>query len=762
MAKHLDKFTNAFRNSRIPFLLAEVITDGQGTMVDLACRFANDAAGALLQIPAEELRGQRFTRSFPHQRLQKLRALESVAFSGSAASFIYDTNLGQTLSITCYQPMYGMVCCLLEPVRDYQRESTPLSVENLPAAAAVIELSRSGVRCLSFNPRLCTLSGWSRTELLNRFGEDFSALVEQEDWPALLQELLDAARDGRSVDHEFRLRRNGLPSLWVALQADILPLREGVYSIHALLLDVDQRRRAGDRLSANLRQLADSQRRLMDLLAGLPGCRCLLRREGETLTPLLVSQGLSDMLKCSTDELTRRLTVDPLWCVPEPERDALLAAAAHARNTGASLCHACHLRLSDRPAVWVSLEIVWQAQADGTHLLYATCSDQTSEMNSQLELRLRAQMCDLLLDRSRILSLDYDPVTDTVRIDRHNDTGHRKTRTIQGYRASLASAAVVHPDDRRKLAAVIKRLSARAGAETVEYRGDYDGQGWRWYRLSWMSVFDDKGNVTRLLGKSEDISQSKAAAQRFRQLTVRQKKLLPGVLASARLDLAVDRILDAKGSSRHLSRVLFGNSADACLRHLRDNVPDGDQRGQFDALFRRDTLLDAFHRGETVFSLEHHFIPGSGNPVWARTSVELAEDPDTLHITAFCTVSGIDVQRYETAVLDALVRRGYDFVLTVNAADGTCRLWGGGEPLPPNTTYRALAAQYLRGQAATHQRTALRRAVRLDTLLSQLDGREFCEYTGMLDTPDGPRSKRFCCSWLDREAGILLLTLEAL
>ena len=92
MAKHLDKFTNAFRNSRIPFLLAEVITDGQGTMVDLACRFANDAAGALLQIPAEELRGQRFTRSFPHQRLQKLRALESVAFSGSAASFIYDTN----------------------------------------------------------------------------------------------------------------------------------------------------------------------------------------------------------------------------------------------------------------------------------------------------------------------------------------------------------------------------------------------------------------------------------------------------------------------------------------------------------------------------------------------------------------------------------------------------------------------------------------------------------------------------------------------
>ena len=39
MAKHLDKFTSAFRQSRIPFLLADVMTDGSGAMVDLSCRF---------------------------------------------------------------------------------------------------------------------------------------------------------------------------------------------------------------------------------------------------------------------------------------------------------------------------------------------------------------------------------------------------------------------------------------------------------------------------------------------------------------------------------------------------------------------------------------------------------------------------------------------------------------------------------------------------------------------------------------------------
>jgi len=73
VAKHLRKFTTAFQQSRIPFLLAEVITDGQGNMVDLVCRFANRAAASLLQLPAEDLQGQRFTRRCLSRRLAELK-----------------------------------------------------------------------------------------------------------------------------------------------------------------------------------------------------------------------------------------------------------------------------------------------------------------------------------------------------------------------------------------------------------------------------------------------------------------------------------------------------------------------------------------------------------------------------------------------------------------------------------------------------------------------------------------------------------------
>ena len=54
MAKRLDRFTQPFVQSRIPFLLTEVLTDGHGKMTDLVCRFANSAAGTLLSLPPEQ------------------------------------------------------------------------------------------------------------------------------------------------------------------------------------------------------------------------------------------------------------------------------------------------------------------------------------------------------------------------------------------------------------------------------------------------------------------------------------------------------------------------------------------------------------------------------------------------------------------------------------------------------------------------------------------------------------------------------------
>ena len=756
MAKHLDKFTRAFRHSRIPFLLAEVVTDGRGDMVDLICRFANSAAGALLETPAEELTGQRFTRRFPIQRLAGLKPLQDVAFSGSAASFSYATVLGRTLDVTCYQAMYGTVGCILESQADAGRNPGELLAESLPGAVAVLELSRAGLRCLSFNRRLCALSGWERKELLDRFSQDLSALVEPADWPDLLQALLDAARDGHPVAHELRLLQKSGNALWVDLRAELLSSREGVSTFYAVLLDIDQRRRTQSRLRQTLGELETAQDQLSDLFDHLPGCCCLLRLETDgRLAPLRVSRELAELLGCSAPALLRRLAAEPLWPVLPDDREGLTAAAKAAWDAGQTLRHACRLRCGEGGPAWFSLAAARRPQGDGTSLLYITCAALGRERAAESELDFRTRLCELLLDRSSTLVFDYDPAADTAHIEYFDKTGRRTRRTAGAYLSSLGRLASVHPSDQKRLLSTVKRAASRPMAELVEFRGDYDGGGWRWYRVTWLRSIDGQGNVTRLLGKGVDITAQKAAARRFQRLKARQGKLSSGMLAAARLDLTADRILDAKSGSRHLTQVMFGNTADACLRHLRDSVPDGDARRRFDGLFRRDALLEAFRQGETHLSLAHPFSPDGSGTVWAMTGLELAEAPEDGHVTAFCFLRDIEVPRPDP-VLEALARRDYDFVLTVRAGNGACRIYGG--ETPSAGAYRTLAARYIRDHvSSSRQRAALRQAVRLETLLSSLETQAVYELTCAVDGGDG--QKRLRCSWLDREAGLLLVTL---
>ena len=755
MAKRLDRFTQPFAQSRIPFLLTEVLTDGRGEMTDLVCRFANAAAGTLLSLPPEELTGQRFTRRFPGRPLTPLTPLAEVAFSGSAASFSYTTLLGRQLTVTCYQPVYGMAAVLLDASGE---EASSLLAERLPAAACVLELSRAGLRCPFFNQRLCQLTGWSRRELLDRTGGDFSLLTAPEDWPELLQALLDAARDQRSLAHEFRLLRREGPPIWVDLRAEHVRSREGAAAFYALVLDIDRRRRDRQLLSQTAAQLETSRSRLADLFQNLPGGFCLLRQAPDgALQMLEISGKLAALLEFSPASL-RRQAGDPLCRILPADREGLSAAIARAHAMEIPLSHICRLRPRGGGIVWVHLEAVRRPETDGGALIYAVCQDITATKELEAELQFQRQLAQLLLERTAVVLLDYDPASDTARIRRRGTDGRDGIHVVRNYLAESETDSPIHPEDRRRLAAGVRRASTRPAVESLEYRADYDGRGWRSYRITWLRQIDAQGNVTRLLGKAEDITDANAAAEWFRRLCTAQRQTEPDVLAVVLLDLTGDRIQNARAAGR-LSRVLFGNTAEACLRHLAGNVPDNDQHLQFSAAFSRQALLEAFQRGQRELALEHRFTLEEGRAPWVETRVQLLPDPDNGHTAAFCTIRSIQDRRCALPLIQTL-SEPWAAVLTVDAATGVCRLWSGGPPLPPGITYRALAAGRSRTHAPSSRRTAVRRSARLETVLAHLETEpRYC-----LEMPaDGPAplaGRTLCWQWLDRTGGTLLLTIS--
>lgn len=687
VAKHLDKFTQPFRDSPIPFALAEILTNGSGEMVDLVCRFLNPAAAALLGLSPEDVQGRRLSQLGPERALEQLAPMQAVAFSGSSASFPYVTAGGQTLTVTCYQVMYGTVACLLDPRSGAGAQSGALP-ELLPGAD--LELNREGLRCLACSRQLCQLTQWSRRALLDRGGRAFSALVAPADWPALLQELLDAAREKRGVDHDFRLLRRDGGAVWVNLRAEILSTRQGATVFRGVFLDIDRLRREGQDLQAALSRRETALRDAETLLDRMPVGLCL--------------------------------------------------------GGGRELC--------------LSLHMSWVEQPDGSWLAYIACADISQEAAAQAEHQIRSRMYDLLLEHTSLLTLDYDPARDLAQIQRHSTSGRRTSRTVSGYLKSLLTASYLHPEDRRRLAGAVRRAITHPGTVSCTYRADYEDTGWRRYQVSWMSLFDEAGNVYRLLGKAEDVTGRRAAAEHFRQLAARHRRQARACLASARLDLTAGQTLDAKAASRHLLRTLFDRTAGACLQQMASALPEAEERARFQALFSPDALSDAFAEGVFQFSMDHWISTGKGGPSWVRTEAEMAENPDTLHLEVFFQLWDRSFRRLQSTLLDTLTRQDYELVLTADARSGACRAYGpSAGRLPENATCRSLAAWYFQQLPPSHQRTALRKALSLEAVLSQLEAVPSVEL--VLPAPEGaPYHLR--CSPLEGMPGVLLVTCRRL
>ena len=735
MAKHLDKFNKPFENSSLPYLLLEVLTDGEGQLSDLKFLYLNEAAGKLWGLAPEGLTGKRFTKRFPGRSLAPFAPAQAVAFSGSTAVLSCPGPKGESLRLHCSQPMYGLVSCILEPPAPAQSPAERAALlEHLPGAALVLELGRGGLRPLEWSRALGQLCGREDAALSALAGEEFSRLIEPEDRPALLQALLDCARSGEPADLGIRLMLEGGGSRYVSLRAELMEKTADCSLFCALLLDEDGRERQRAREAAAHQEAQEAWGQLRHCMEALPLGGAILSRRGEGWEALRLSRGLSELLGEGPEALRRHILEEPLWRVPQEERQALMDAAKEARRKGAPLRRRCPLLAEEgAPARWLLIEAVWQPQEDGRELLFVACSDVSEEQSLLSQLEFYTRLSELLLRDTRLVTFDYDPATDLCRIFRLNKEGRRRARSIPHYLEDLVGSPVIFEEDKALLSQAVREAAKKPGTEAVEYRADYDGCGWRWYRLSWQSLFDRRGDVYRLIGRAEDITAQKARSQRFWKLCREQKELPAGLMASAQLDLRKNRILDARGAGGELLQKLFGNTAEEWLDSLAALLPEPTEQAIFRERFSRPSLLDAFHRGEGQRSLSHGFAPQAGQSLRVRTEAELLPEPESGSATLFLKVW----EEAPQGILPRLLALDYRFLCTLEEG-GRVFLPGESEP----RRYEDMARQY-----EAHYRET---APTLEALWGEFSKRGALEQR----LPDGDR---VLWSWLDPQKSSALL-----
>lgn len=62
------------------------------------------------------------------------------------------------------------------------------------------------------------------------------------------------------------------------------------------------------------------------------------------------------------------------------------------------------------------------------------------------------------MERSHIISFDYDPAEDVAHVETCGDGGRRATQRVEAYLQTLEGTQAVHPEDRKRLVTALRRL----------------------------------------------------------------------------------------------------------------------------------------------------------------------------------------------------------------------------------------------------------------------------------------------------------------
>lgn len=245
-----------------------------------------------------------------------------------------------------------------------------------------------------------------------------------------------------------------------------------------------------------------------DLVARLPLGVAVYQVHETTIVPLYVSDPVCEMFGLSREEYDARIEQG----MPAYESSHLSAwlekfdldGPAPSRFTIDTETHR-----EDGTPFSVRVRGSLARARSGELALYAALLDITDELRSQRELAWQNERFRILSELTHAISFDYDFGTDTALLYLDEGDG-MKAHVIGRYLADLESVrvGVIHPDSIGSVRNLFSRVQNGEHQAQLDFRADYFGTGFSWYRANLFKV-DDGGDSWHLIGLIEDIQEER-------------------------------------------------------------------------------------------------------------------------------------------------------------------------------------------------------------------------------------------------------------
>ena len=633
-------------------------------------------------------------------------------------------------------------------------------IRNIPSGVGVYDMTGDVIEMKYLKERYYQMIGTTGKNREQYEGAGTIEAIHPDDRPGLLQEAKAAINEKRIFQYRFRVLSENGDYIWTGIRANHRPLDSKTERFYAVYYNAYTYHREQIKLEQDKSVVTE-------IFDNIPGGVAIFSSSNDGIRLAYTNDGFYS-LHHGSREYWRSVSDDPVYWLCEEDRHSFeseFLEVSSGRKPEGDVSY--RVNGEDGRLHWVNNQFRFAYSRDGADYYYASFVSLDAEKMSEQEILKAQQMYDDATSTAKLIIWTYDINARRVELMQSGYTKktcekNRLPQVIDNCPDYLLP--YVHEDDRRAFALAYEDISSGKDEVSVDFRFQLPAQSSMQHeRMVLKRVKDNNGNLLTVYGYGQNITALKQKEEKFNRAHSRLND--PDSYGSFHLNLSKDWCGDGKKGSSKIKSVLDlqnSGTVNGYLDAFSRLIADENIQKKFHTIFERDLLLDQYEKGIERVSIEYPVIYANGERHWREGFLDMIENPFTGDIEGVSYSYDIDKRKRDELVVDRLINVNFDYIGLIHPATEHFEFinrkpavtYGDiGRPLDYNKCCRYVGSRF----TDISERDHFYEVVDLDSILSNLDGKDMYNSSYVMTTDGRRRCVRLEYCWLEKMHGDILV-----
>jgi PAS domain S-box-containing protein len=502
-------------------------------------------------------------------------------------------------------------------------------------------------------------------------------------------------------------------------------------------------------------------KRLLDLIENLPGGVGIMHCEGNDFYLDYANEGCFQA-QCNTRENWKNsMNAKILDVIYPPDRQAVVQEYLRVAKDPKGIGNVDYrVTGQDGKLHWINIRFRPAYRKDGLNYWYSSYTNLDEQKKAEDDLRVSQSMLVDAIGHSDVQFFTYYPNTHKMDICALNTRFKDIPQHWSDYPEDMLAFFAADESEKDKYRAMVQAVDGGKGEAECVCTFSLHGLPF-WEKIHLTAVRDETGHLIREQGYSLNVSAEKKAQEAYDKELLSLRDINTDTATSkAHHNLTQNTVMEYEGTTDFVSRNYSGMSYDEVFQRFCSIIRDNHEQEDFLALFSRQNLLSAYHRGETHFSYRFRRKPNAENPGWVLVEATLLSSSITGDIECFVYTYDVTEKVLNETIVGNLKVFGYDDMGFLFLESGACLayVYDHKEKCDKKTTgnYDSMNESLLNMMVPYEQRDEVRQAMSRDNLRQQLQAAPLYTFAFTIVLPNGEhREREINYAWQDAKSQVI-------